>query len=149
MSGRCTGYNKGCHTRHIHWTLKKCNDPCISVLCQGQTNASSDLCLVSFFFFFFFVNLSCQRLNFHGFVLVVKICLTLSVPYIFIYKDVNIFISGRSVGSIGNGNCFFFIASRSSAGWYVFFFFYFLVFKSISQLCFLQSLILILDCLSR
>lgn len=52
--------------------------------------------------FSFFVNLSCQRLNFHGFVLVVKICLNLSVPYIFIYKDVNIFISGRSVGSIGN-----------------------------------------------
>lgn len=50
--------------------------------CQGQKNASSDLCLV--FFFFFFVNLSCQRLNFHGFVLVVKIWLNLSVPYIFI-----------------------------------------------------------------
>lgn len=47
----------------------------------------------------------------------------MSVPYIFIYKDVNIFISalnGRSVGSIGNGIVFFFIALRSIAGWYIF-----------------------------
>lgn len=76
-----------------------------------------------FFFFFFLENLSCERLNCHGFVLVVKICLNMSVPYIFIYKDVNIFISalnGRSVGSIGNGIVFFFIALRSIAGWYIF-----------------------------
>lgn len=32
----------------IHWTLKKCSDPCISVACQGRKNASSDL----FFLFF-------------------------------------------------------------------------------------------------
>ena len=60
---------------------------------------------------FFFVILSCQRLNFHGFVLVVKSCLNLSVPSIFIYKDMNIFISaisGQSVGSNGNGLFFSF-----------------------------------------
>lgn len=71
---------------------------------RDKPNASSDLCLV-----FFFENLSCQRLNCHGFVLVVKNCLDLSVPYIFIYKDVNIFISalsGRSVGYIGHGLVF-------------------------------------------
>lgn len=47
----------------------------------------------------------CQRLNCLGFVLVVKICLNVSVPYVFIYKDMNIFIivsSGRSVNSVGN-----------------------------------------------
>lgn len=97
--GAALAINECCHAHHIHWTLKKCNDPFISVLCQGQKNASSDLCSVFL--------LSCQRLNFHGFVLVVKICLNLSVPYIFIYKDVNIFISGGSVGSIGNGIDFF------------------------------------------
>lgn len=65
----------------------------VSVLCQGQKNASSDFC------FHFVVNLSRQT----------KFscpCKNLFVPYIFIYKDVNIFISalsGRSVGSIGNG----------------------------------------------
>lgn len=56
-------------------------------------------------FSFFFENLNC-----HGFVLVVQICLNFSVPYIFIYKYVNIFISAlseRSVGSIGNGFFFF------------------------------------------
>lgn len=44
--GLCTGYNKGRHAHHIHWTLKKYNNPLISVLCQGLKNASSDLCLV-------------------------------------------------------------------------------------------------------
>lgn len=46
-----------------------------------------------------------------------------SVPYIFIHKDMNIFISGRSVGSIRNGICFLVsFASKSIAGWYISFF---------------------------
>lgn len=90
--------------------------------CVGDKRIIHLICLV-----IFFVNLSRQRLNFYGFVLVVKISLTLSVPYIFIYKDMNIFISalsGRSVGSIGNEFSFvFFLALRSIAGWYIFSFF--------------------------
>lgn len=60
-----------------------------------------------------------------GFVLVVKICLNVSVPYIFIYKDMNIFIialSGRSVNSIGNVIVFFLHCIRIY-GWMVFSFF--------------------------
>lgn len=61
------------------------------------------------------MNLTCQMLNCHGFVLIVKNCLNVSVPYIFIYiKDMNIFISalsGRSVDSIGNVTVFFFFTA--------------------------------------
>lgn len=42
---------------------------------EKKKNASSDLCLV-----LFFMNLTRQRLNCHGFVLVVKICLNVSCP---------------------------------------------------------------------
>lgn len=80
---------------------------CVRVRKKKKKTASSDLCSV-----LFFMNLTCQILNCHGFVLVVKICLNVSVPYIFIYiKDMNIFISalsGRSVDSIGKCNFFFF-----------------------------------------
>lgn len=53
------------------------------------------------------------------------------VPNIFIYKDMNIFISalsGRSVDSIGNVIVFFFICIKIYC-WMVFSFFYCLVFK--------------------
>lgn len=72
------------------------------------------------------MNLTCQILNCHGFVLVVKICLNVPVPYIFIYiKDMNIFISalsGRSVDSIGNVTVFFLYCIKIYC-WMVFFFF--------------------------
>lgn len=55
--GAALAVTRGCLAHHIHWTLKKCNDP--SCLSGGKKNASSDLCLV------FFMNLICLRLNCH------------------------------------------------------------------------------------
>lgn len=62
--GAALAITRGCRTHHIHWTLKKCNDPCISVLCQGQKRMLHQI------YVSFFENLSCRRLNCH--VLVVQ-----------------------------------------------------------------------------
>lgn len=51
VSGRCTGYNWGRHAHHIHWTLKKCNDPCFSVF-VSETKECFTRFMFRFFFFF-------------------------------------------------------------------------------------------------
>lgn len=75
---------------------------------EGGKNASSDFFGFSLFLLFFKIRTKllwfCLCCNFFFFLLF------LSVPYIFIYKDMNIFISeigGYNVDSIEN--CFFFL----------------------------------------
>lgn len=69
--------------------------------------------------------------------------LNLSVPHIFIYKDINIFISALSRWSVGcKGNrffFFFFLALRSIAGWYIYIFFFYSLACNHYEFYFIQS----------